>query len=615
MRKLLSVSIFSIIGILVSTLVIVGTTTSTASAQTSSVTIRNVTPPHPDDVNVWAATVDVSPADGCDPGSRTPQNTVGGSYFLDASESTVTGALSQQCDWLLDFTTSGRDTRGELECPVSITVKGSDGTAIGNPVITRRGVSNAVPLRLFGVGGNGPLKFGDYRDVASIDFEVVRSNCDVMFVYPVTISYPQDVNPFANEFDRFKRSIVAFAADNLPESCRVFEPHFALIGSAQYPLRMSLPLVKRPAGATTDCSYFVAMPASFGGLGLQSPLTTAVDADSAEATVVYAPRTPSSSPNSSVRLTNLTAPDANQPGNLERAQVVVDVLPAVGCDPGSRTPSQETYTFGATSVETGILSQNCDWKIEFRNLSDNGSRTCLVEATVKDHDGNQIGASVLDRGAGLVLSGVGGDGPLKFGGYRGVAEIEFERTDVCSTVFYYTVNLTGPAGATPFARGNPLAGGSSFVGVSAAANLPAGCKEISEFRQVSAGAGFPKSLLLQQRRPPQPLPPLFRRLAGKPKGVTLTTLMTLPKTRQGLQNLKATTTTSTVLVLATTTPIILSSTTTTIPSRPLTSSDAYGGRGSRKQKRGMGHASLREHWFWRAGWLGAPRLNGCPTAF
>jgi hypothetical protein len=124
--------------------------------------------------------------------------------------------------------------------------------------------------------------------------------------------------------------------------------------------------------------------------------------------------------------------------------VVVGISTVNDCNPGNRAPLAGTVTLnpGAADV-TGVLSQACNWEVTFSN----GNGTCAVSAQVKNTSDANIGAAETD-GA-LILSGVGGNGPLTYQGMN-VGFIEFTvlvTPQTCSTAFTPTVTVTVPGAA------------------------------------------------------------------------------------------------------------------------------------------------------------------------
>jgi len=145
---------------------------------------------------------------------------------------------------------------------------------------------------------------------------------------------------------------------------------------------------------------------------------------------------------SSVTLENSTAANAGPAGTTAtQRQVVVGVNTVNDCNPGNRAPLSSSVTLNAGAADvTGVLSQACNWEVTFRN----GDGTCSVSAQVRDTSGANIGAPETDGN--LILSGVGGNGPLVYNNMN-VGSIQFTvliATNTCSTSFTPTVNVTVP---------------------------------------------------------------------------------------------------------------------------------------------------------------------------
>ncbi len=152
---------------------------------------------------------------------------------------------------------------------------------------------------------------------------------------------------------------------------------------------------------------------------------------------------PASAQTSSVTVQNRTTRDTNLPAAQQ--QVIVGISTVNNCNPGNRAPLSSSITLNADATNgqnmgaadvTGVLSQNCNWEITFRN----GSGNCAVMATVIQADGTTAGSPETDGN--LILSGVGGNGPLRYAN-QDVARIDFRVTTSCSTSFQpaATINL------------------------------------------------------------------------------------------------------------------------------------------------------------------------------
>lgn len=112
------------------------------------------------------------PLSGCDAGARIPSQN---SYVLDAGSQELTGFLSTNCNWQVNF------VHAAGVCPVTATVKDLDDDPIGSDVsgkLTLSGVSSGTALRYFD------------QNVESLEFDISDTGCASSFSPEATITVP-----------------------------------------------------------------------------------------------------------------------------------------------------------------------------------------------------------------------------------------------------------------------------------------------------------------------------------------------------------------------------------------------------------------------------------------
>lgn len=255
MKKII-IGIAAIVG-LVASIMGLALASGSASAQTSSLTLTNITERVDNQaLDRQTVNVGVQTVNDCNPGNRA----FIGRSTLRPSAADVTGVLSQNCNWEITFSNVTND------CQVSAQVKGFDGSSIGAP-------ETDGALILSGVGGNGPLKYQG-QDAGAIDFAVVITDptCSQTFTPSVSINvpgpqyagfrFPVEFAPVADAH--------AGCSDSSTTTAAINDNGNSVIASDTTPAR----LISRPLGTTADCAYDVSFPSEVGSLRIQSRSAT-----------------------------------------------------------------------------------------------------------------------------------------------------------------------------------------------------------------------------------------------------------------------------------------------------------------------------------------------------
>ncbi len=163
MKRVL-IGLVAVAGLMASVLVLVASTSNPASGQQASITLQNTSTSNAAARGIPAVatniSVTVSAVGGCNPGNRAPLSN--GAYSLPlavldgtAGNTEITGLISTNCNWEVSYSNP--------VCEVSVTVKGTTGTAIGTVVTSGR------PLVLSGNGAGNQLQYSGTA-VGSIEF-------------------------------------------------------------------------------------------------------------------------------------------------------------------------------------------------------------------------------------------------------------------------------------------------------------------------------------------------------------------------------------------------------------------------------------------------------------